>query len=42
MSLGYVSSKGHPLVDQRLFLPQAWTQDKARLDKAGVPNASRA
>ena len=42
MSLGYISSKGHPLVDQRLFLPQAWTQDKARLDKAGVPNASRA
>ena len=40
--LGSVSSKGHPLVDPRLFLPQAWTKDTARLDKAGVPNASRA
>jgi SRSO17 transposase len=40
--LGYVSSKGHTLVDTRLFLPKDWTKDKARLDKAGVPNASRA
>ena len=40
--LGYVSRKGHTLVDQRLFLPKEWTQDKARLDKAGVPKASRA
>ena len=40
--LGYVSSKGHTVVDQRLLLPKDWTKDKARLDKAGVPNASRA
>src|SRR6266704_5988965 len=40
--LGYVSRKGHTLVDTRLFLPKDWTKDKARLDKAGVPNASRA
>ncbi len=40
--LGYVSSKGHTLVDTRLFLPKDWTKDTARLDKAGVPNASRA
>ena len=40
--LGYVSRKGHTLVDQRLFLPKAWTKDTARLDKAGVPQASRA
>ena len=40
--LGYVSSKGHTLVDTRLFLPKDWTKDKARLDKAGVPHASRA
>jgi len=40
--LGYVSSKGHTLVDQRLFLPKDWTKDTARLDKAGVPKASRA
>jgi SRSO17 transposase len=42
MYLGYVSRKGHTLVDQRLFLPKEWTKDKARLDKAGVPNAYRA
>lgn len=42
MSWGYVSSKGHPLVDQRLVLPKAWTKDTARLDKAGGPKASRA
>jgi SRSO17 transposase len=40
--LGYVSRKGHTLVDTRLYLPKEWTKDKARLDKAGVPNASRA
>ena len=39
--LGYVSRKGHTLVDTRLYLPKEWTKDKARLDKAGVPNASR-
>jgi SRSO17 transposase len=40
--LGYVSRKGHTLVDTRLYLPKAWTKDKARLDKAGVPPADRA
>jgi SRSO17 transposase len=40
--MGYVSRKGHTLVDQRLFLPKAWTKDTARLDKAGVPKAYRA
>jgi SRSO17 transposase len=39
--LGYVSRKGHTLVDRRLYLPKAWTQDKARLDQAGVPKAHR-
>src|SRR5207245_1835565 len=42
MYLGYVSRKGHTLVDQRLFLPKEWTKDTARLDKAGVPKAYRA
>ena len=42
ISLGSVSRQGHTLVDTRLFLPKDWTKDKARLDKAGVPNASRA
>ena len=40
--LGYVSRKGHALVDTQLFLPKEWTKEKARLDKAGVPKASRA
>src|SRR6266568_7470769 len=39
--LGYVSRKGHTLVDTRLSLPKEWTQEKARLDKAGVPKADR-
>jgi SRSO17 transposase len=37
VSLGYVSGEGHTLVDMRLYLPKTWTQDKTRLDKAGVP-----
>lgn len=41
ISLGYVSRKGHTLVDLRLYLPKEWTQEKARLDKAGVPTARR-
>ena len=39
--LGSVSGEGHPLVDMRLSLPKTWTQDKARLDKAGVPTDRR-
>jgi len=39
--LGYVSRKGHTLVDTRLYLPKAWTQEQARLEKAGVPKAHR-
>ena len=42
ISLGYVSRKGHTRVATRLYLPQAWTQETARWDKAGVPQASRA
>src|SRR6266849_498429 len=42
ISLGYVSRKGHTLVDTRLSLPKAWTKEQARLDKAGVPKAFRA
>src|SRR6266702_8417506 len=30
--LGYVSGAEHTLVDMRLYLPTAWTQDTARLD----------
>lgn len=35
--LGYVSSKGHALVDMELFLPREWTNDKQRMKRAGVP-----
>ena len=41
IDLGYVSAHGHTLVDLRLSLPKEWTQDKARLHKAGVPQAHR-
>ena len=37
-----MSRQGHTLVDLRLSRPKAWTQEKARVDKAGVPTASRA
>jgi SRSO17 transposase len=30
LSLGYVSSRGHTLVDTRRYVPTEWTQDKAR------------
>jgi SRSO17 transposase len=35
--LGYVSSKGHALVDTELYLPEEWTKDKARMKRAGIP-----
>jgi len=39
--LGYGSGEGHTLVDRRLYLPKTWTQDKTRLDQAGVPRDRR-
>ena len=35
--LGYVSSKGHTLVDTELYLPKEWTDDKQRMKRSGVP-----
>src|SRR6201996_277168 len=35
--LAYASPLGQALIDRRLFLPQAWTQDRARCRKAAVP-----
>ncbi len=35
--LAYVSSRGHALVDRRLYLPRVWTDDPARCRRAGVP-----
>ena len=37
-----MSRQGHTLVDLRFSRPKAWSQEKARVDKAGVPTASRA
>jgi SRSO17 transposase len=33
----YVSSKGHAFIDRRLYLPQDWTKNPARLRAAHVP-----
>jgi len=39
--LGYVSNKGHALVDERLYLPRDWGRDKARRSKCRVPRRVR-
>lgn len=36
--LGYVSGRGHTLVDGDLYLPEEWTKNKTRMKKAGIPN----
>lgn len=35
--VSYCSRRGHTLFDRRVFLPESWTQDRARCDAAGVP-----
>lgn len=35
--LGYASERGHALIDARLYLPEGWTDDRARCAAAGVP-----
>ena len=35
--LAYASSIEFALVDRRLYLPQEWIDDKARCNKAGIP-----
>ena len=37
--LGYASSSGAALVDRRLYLPKAWTEDRARMTAAHVPKS---
>jgi len=39
--MGYASRKEHALVDERLYLPQAWAKDKSRRNKCGVPKHIR-
>jgi len=41
VSVHYVSPLGHYPLDLRLYLPEAWLADTARLGKAGVPPAER-
>jgi SRSO17 transposase len=41
VSVHYVSPQGHYPLDLRLYLPDSWLQDEARLDKAGVPQGER-
>lgn len=36
--LAYVSSKGHTLIDRRLYLPEDWAKDMARRRKCHVPD----
>jgi SRSO17 transposase len=35
----YVSRHGHAFIDRALYLPKAWTEDRARLTKAHVPES---
>jgi SRSO17 transposase len=40
-SVHYVAPKGHYPLAMRLYLPESWLNDPARLDKAGVPQEHR-
>src|SRR5271169_5041862 len=35
--LAYATGKGHTLLDERLYLPEAWAADTERRQEAGVP-----
>ena len=35
--LAYASRYGHTLLDRELYLPAAWTSDRERCDRAGIP-----
>jgi len=35
--LAYASMQGHALLDCALYVPQAWTNDRERCDRAGMP-----
>jgi len=35
--LAYASTKGRALIDRELYLPTAWTEDRARCAAAGIP-----
>jgi len=39
--LGYVSNKGHTLVDERLYLPASWARSRKKREKCHVPESVR-
>jgi SRSO17 transposase len=39
--LSYISRLGHTLLDRELSLPRHWLQDRARCEKAGLPETVR-
>jgi len=39
--LGYASRLGHTLLDRDLYLPKAWTDDRERCRRAGIPDDRR-
>src|SRR5689334_16815763 len=41
VSVHYVAPKGHYPLDMRLYLPESWLSEPARLDRVGVPGAER-
>jgi SRSO17 transposase len=41
VSIHYAAPRGHCPLAMRLYLPESWLGDAGRLDKAGVPTASR-
>jgi SRSO17 transposase len=39
--LGYAGQLGHTLLDRELYLPEEWTNDRARCQQAGIPQERR-
>jgi SRSO17 transposase len=39
--LGYVTPRGHALIDRELYLPKEWCEDQARRQAAGIPETVR-
>jgi len=36
--LSYITARGHTLIDRELYLPQDWTDDRARCRHVGIPD----
>src|SRR5437588_3200633 len=34
---GYITARGHTLIDRELYLPQDWLDDQARCREAAIP-----